>query len=121
MTSHRGTGTRPCGSRFFGLAKVLGVAFCNHLGIMLVLSVVDEVEKEGFCHTVNPNFIIAHIKQLLLRNVSFEHGREHSAAVFLNRHVLLLAWYKMDEVAKVAQHHVWHAPHKVGNTLFSLV
>ena len=30
---------------FFGLAKVLGVAFGNHLGIMQVLSVVDEVEK----------------------------------------------------------------------------
>lgn len=25
MTSHRGTGTRPCGSSFFGLAKVLGL------------------------------------------------------------------------------------------------
>ena len=47
---------------FFGLAKVLGVAFRNHLGIMQVLSVVDEVEKEGLCHTVNPDFIIAHIK-----------------------------------------------------------
>ena len=61
---------------------------------------VDDVEKEGFCHTVNPDFIIAHIKLLLLRNVSLKHGREHSATVFLNRHILLLAWHKMDEVAK---------------------
>ena len=105
---------------FLGLAKVLGVAFGNHLGIMQVLSVVDEVEKEGLCNTVNPDFIIAHIKLLLLRNVSLEHGREHSAAVFLNRHVLLLAWYKMDEVAKIAQYHVWHALHELGYTLFYL-
>ena len=64
---------------FFGLAKVLDVAFGNHLGIMLMMPMVDNVEKERLCHTVNLDFIIAHIKLLLLRNVSLEHGREHSA------------------------------------------
>ncbi|MCR4959718.1 MAG: hypothetical protein K6B13_14120 [Prevotella sp.] len=55
------------------------MAFGDHFGIMLMLPVIDEVEKEGLCYTVNSDFIIAHIKLLLLRNVSLEHGREHSA------------------------------------------
>lgn len=106
---------------FVGLTKVLDVGLGNHLGIMLMLPVIDNVEKEGLCHTINLDFIIAHIELLFLRNISLEHGREYSATVFLNRHILPLAWHKMDEVAKVTQYHVWHSLQEIRCTLFYLV
>ena len=46
---------------FIGFAKVLDMPFGNHLSIMLMMSVVDDVEKERLCHTVNLDFIIAYI------------------------------------------------------------
>jgi len=104
---------------FIGFAKVLDVPFGYHLGIVPMMFVVDNVEEERLCHTVNLNFIIAYIEELLLRNVSFEHSREHTATVFLNRHVLLMARYKMDEVAKVTQYYVRQLD-QVGYTLFYL-
>ena len=51
---------------FFGLAKVLYMAFSNHLGIMLMTFVVDYVEKEWLCHAVDLDFIIAHVNMFLL-------------------------------------------------------
>ena len=110
-----------CTLLFIGFAKVLDVPFGYHLGKMLMIFVVDDMEEERLCHTVNLNFIIAYIEELLLSNVSLEHGREHTTTVFLNRHVLLVARYKMYEVAKVTQYYVRHPLHQVGYTLFYLV
>ncbi len=51
---------------FFRLAKVLDVPFGNHLGIMLMTLVVDNVEKEWLCYAVDLDFIIANVNLLLL-------------------------------------------------------
>ena len=70
---------------FVGFTKVLYMAFGNHLRIVLMTLVVDNVEEEWLCHAVNLDFIITHINPLL-RNISLKHRREHSA--YTHRHPL---------------------------------
>ena len=42
-----------CTLLFIGFAKVLDVPFGYHLGKMLMIFVVDDMEEERLCHTVN--------------------------------------------------------------------
>ena len=43
------------------LTKTLDVIFRNYLGIMLMVLMVDDVEKEWLCHTVDFYFIITDV------------------------------------------------------------